>query len=334
MMDDDRSRYETMSRYERQSQVNDMEILSPRYLAAMESISSMHFPCRGGPPSLGTIGAIYGDPRSGKTYALKSYASRFPRKLGDEGMISHVVYMAVASDSTVRGVMDTLSTTLGLAVSRRINTHAATDRLIDTLLQQKVQLVIMDEFHRISDHGGQRIEAPFRGVIRQLLDEANISIIASGMCSIYNWIRKDGQLEGRGMLPHHLIPYYDYRNEADREEFELVCSSIDDVLPFVERSGLDDPSFCTSLLTVSRGSIGRLVAFMRRATAEAINDNARAINAQHFARVWDRVKAPGVQVTFSALDPTDPPKGEDALDKDDDPNFRDHPAPFNKRSRQ
>lgn len=331
MTENDRSIYKTMSRYDRQSKVNNMEILSPRYLDAMEAISSMHCPCRGGPPSLGTIGAVYGDPRSGKTYALKSYASRFPRKLGDEGMISPVVYMAVASDSTVRGVMDTLAKGLGLAVSSRINTHAATDRLIDTLQQQQVNLVIMDEFHRISDHGGLRVELPFRGLLRQLLDEANTSIIAAGMGSIYTWIRKDGQLEGRGMLPHHLIPYYDYRSEADREEFELVCSSIDDELPFVERSGLEDPSFCTSLLTVSRGSIGRLTAFIKRATAEAINDNAPAIGARHFARVWDRVKAPGVQVTFNNLDPADPPKGKDALDEDDDPNFADHHAPFNRR---
>lgn len=57
-----------------------------RFETATEVVSRFHLPVKDGLPDTGSLFVLAGDPRTGKSYALKRYARGFPADLtGSEG---------------------------------------------------------------------------------------------------------------------------------------------------------------------------------------------------------------------------------------------------------
>lgn len=82
-----------MTPSDKQRAIRDLVVEHPQFTQTIAALERFHFPVKGGLPARGTISAVIGDSRTGKTFATKKYASRFSTSVGETGIIRPVVYV-------------------------------------------------------------------------------------------------------------------------------------------------------------------------------------------------------------------------------------------------
>jgi hypothetical protein len=84
-----------------------------------------------------------------------------------------------------------------------------------------------------------------------------------------------------------LLHAYDWNDGDDQSLFRLLCDSIDDRLPFREKSKLGSIAVAQRLYWVTDGVIGILKEFVFAAACRAMNAGADRIETHFFEEAWD-----------------------------------------------
>lgn len=74
-----------MTPSDKQRAIRDLVVEHPQFTQTLNALERFHFPVKGGNPARGTLAAVIGDSRTGKTFATKHYASRFSTSVGETG---------------------------------------------------------------------------------------------------------------------------------------------------------------------------------------------------------------------------------------------------------
>lgn len=278
---------------ERQLIIKNLFVEHDRFKEAITAIGRFHMPVTGGAPDFGVLTALCGESRTGKSYVLGRYASRFAISTRDGGVVRRVVYVDMPVECNYRAMVEQIADALNVPHSQRINTRALAGIVLKELKKQAVEFLILDEFQEAFEGDRKKTLKDVRAFLRKILNLRVLNVCVAGLLTTYDLLAADKQLKGRGLLPHHLLHAYDWSEPSDQKLWRLLCDSIDDRLPFRARSNLGSIALAQRLYWVSDGIIGILKEFVFAAACLAMNAGADRIELHFFAEAWDVRKPNG-----------------------------------------
>ncbi|MGA0594269.1 ATP-binding protein [Enterovirga sp. CN4-39] len=278
---------------EKQLIIKNLFVGHDRFSEATEQVRRFHMPVDGGVNDTGSLFALAGESRAGKSYVLKRYAAGFPVERGEEGLVRRVVYVDLPVACNERKFVERIADALNVGRASKMNTEAVFGNILLGLQEQRTELLLLDEVQEAFQSERPAALRACQGYLRKITDLGTLNVLVAGLMETYALMEADAQLEGRGLLPHHIVLPYTWENKEDRAGFRLLCDHIDTRLPFVEKSGLGSQWCAARLHWVSDGLIGRLKAFVFRAACYALNEGAPKVEPGHLATAWDLVKPVG-----------------------------------------
>jgi hypothetical protein len=280
---------------ERQMLIKNIFVQHDRFNEAFAAIRRAHYPVIGGEPDYGSISALVGESRAGKSYAARRYMKKYPAIVGDGGMIFPVLYVDIPIDGQ-RAMLESIADALGMKYSLRTNNPGLVLMILKGLKHQKVELLILDEVNTIVHPGNKRGISYALNLFRKILNECRLNIVCIGLDETYDLLAADPQLTGRGGLPCEIVRPYSWESEDEQMLFRLLCDEFDRLLPFTNKSNLKSGWVAHRLFYSSKnGNIGRLKDFLYSSGCLAINDKSDAIEIKHFAEAYERTKARNVE---------------------------------------
>lgn len=280
---------------ERQLIMKNLFVGHDRFETATAAVERFHMPVNGGVPDFGSLFVLAGDPRTGKSYALKRYARGFPADLtSTEGIVRRVAYVDLPVGCNKGGFITAVAGVLNAGDVTRMKVDALFGNVLNALVKQKVQLLILDEVQEAFTTARPGALKDCQGLVRKILNLGTLNVAAAGLVETYRIMAADPQLEGRGGLPYHIMLPYSWDSDGERDLFRLLCAEIDGRLPFATKSALGSKWYAARLYWVSDGIIGRLKDFVYKAGCRALNDGAERVEVGHFADAWDEIRPIGM----------------------------------------
>jgi hypothetical protein len=142
-------------------------------------------------------------------------------------------------------------------------------RILDRL---KLKLLVIDEIHNVLA-GTSTKQRLFLTTIKNLGNEAQISIVAAGIKDAFNVLQSDPQLSNR--FEPVLLPRWELGDEYDR-----LLAGFESALPLRNPSNLIDDKISIKLSSMSEGLIGEISAILTRASTKAIQGGVECINSK------------------------------------------------------
>lgn len=181
--------------------------------------------------------SLEGRPGAGKTTLVKAYASAFPRIETEEGTDIPVFYMLTPSPVTVKGMAETMLERLGDPAAHRGNQPSLNSRLSGLIIDCKVGLVILDDFHHLIDTKTNRILRTVSDWLKVLIKETQVPFLVVGIeGQVQQILRENEQLSRHFAEQETLAPFkWDVKDQASIDEFTMFIlfaeKMIDAVLP-------------------------------------------------------------------------------------------------------
>ncbi len=277
-----------MTPAQRQQIIRDIVIEHTRYVDAIEALSQFHYPVKGGLPAKGTVSLLIGESRTGKSFAAKKYARRFPEQVGEVGKIKPLVYvdMPMESGGGARAILEAFAAPLEIPFSKRLNNPGLTAAILQGSQRQRVDMFVLDEFDQVFRKNDKNLIGLGRGLIRKIVD-TGASVTVIGLEPTYDLLKADPQIVGRGLLPRYELKPYRWSFLEERDEFRALCNAFDAELPFQQKSKLASIDLAHRLFWATDGNIGRLKSLIDAAAFHAINDDSSHIDQDHFALAFD-----------------------------------------------
>lgn len=281
-----------MTASEKQKHIRDLVVTHPQFTQTLHALERFHFPVKGGLPARGTIAAVIGDSRTGKTFATKKYASQFPATVGETGLCRRVLYVDMPPEGGggMRGILEAFAASLGLPVTLRMNNPTLTQQVMKALMTQEVELVLLDEFDQVFRENDKRLLGAGRGLLRKIVDLNTLSVVCIGLPGAYDLLKEDRQLLGRGGLPYQQLRAYGGPGTEEWGDFRRICDAFDRGMTFFQEAGLGTVDFASRLHWATGGNIGLLKVYVEAAAADALNEGAKGVGREHFAVAYDARK--------------------------------------------
>lgn len=221
---------------------------------------------------------LIGQTNNGKTMILEEAIQRHPpeRNPVEEADRIPLLFLTMPPGPELRRFYTLLLNHIG-AVFKPSDTLSRLETQVLTLLRAVgTRAIVIDELHNIL--GGRfSDQRQFLNMLRFLSNELRISIIAAGTKNAVRVVQSDDQLANRFKL--FALP--EWRDGRDYRKFLFLLEA---TLPFPEPSDLYKSDIAKTILTVSERTIGEMIMFVSEAATIAIQENALALNAEHFQR--------------------------------------------------
>lgn len=264
---------------ERQWMVNNLLHRYEMFDAGWKLLADAHRPVNGGDVGKGSFGALYGDPRGGKTAICEAYMAKYAPSVDQDGEVYPMVYIAATAGMTPSTLTDEIYYQTGSrAQAAKVPQHIRNRNALDRLIMHRTELVIIDDaqyllFDRRKD------EVPkFNSFIKSLIEAKSFAVVLVGEPKIRKWVFSLPEMSGRNYF-EEFVGQFD-GSEDGRERFQLLMGGIDDLLPFAETSNLGEPDMADEMYAYSDGYLGRVMVVIRRACWTAINEGHRYIRPE------------------------------------------------------
>lgn len=277
---------------ERQRRIRDIFVDHPNHQRATKAIKRFYMPVEGGIPSRGSICALIGPSRTGKSFAANEIVAAYEPRIEQDGIKRPVLLVDCPIEGGHRGILDSIADALDLTVSPRMTNANLVNVLLRELRRAEVEFLIFDEAQELFPEKSRKTLSFARGLLRKMLNLKRFNIACIGLPETYFVIAEDPQLFGRGGLEHvHLRPY-DWNDAEDQTSFRALCHKFDLEMPF-ENSGFGSMDFAYRLFTASGGCIGHLKNYLIDAGNRAIAEGSVHVELRHFADAYGARKRPG-----------------------------------------
>lgn len=277
---------------ERQQRIRDIFVDHPIHQEATKALKRFYMPVEGGIPSRGSICALIGQSRTGKSFAANDIVAAHEPRVGQDGVKSPVLLVDCPIEGGTRGILHSIADALGLTVSSRVTNSNLISVILRELRRAEVEFVIFDEAQELFPEKNKKILSFARGLLRKMLNLNQFNIVCIGLPETYSVIAEDPQLFGRGNLEHKRLLPYDWGDKIDQNNFRALCHKFDVEMPF-EKSGFGAQDFAYRLFLASGGCIGHLKNYLIDAGNRAIADASLQVELRHFADAYDARKRPG-----------------------------------------
>ena len=277
---------------ERQQRISDIFVDHPNHQQATKALQRFYMPVEGGIPSRGSICALIGQSRTGKSFAANDIVAAHKPRVGQDGVKRPVLLIDCPIEGGTRGILDSIADALDLTVSSRLTNANLIGVILRELRRAEIEFVIFDEAQELFPEKNKKILSFARGLLRKMLNLNQFNIVCIGLPETYSVIAEDPQLFGRGGLEHKHLSPYDWNDVVDQQNFRALCHKFDVEMPF-EKSGFGAQDFAYRLFVASGGCIGHLKNYLIAAGNLAIADASLTVELCHFADAFDARKRPG-----------------------------------------
>ena len=235
---------------------------------------------------------LMGETGAGKTTIHRTYAQDYPRRETDEGTIVPIVYTPIPVPATVKGLVTAILRKLGDPLYYKGATRDQTYRAYDLLVNCKVELIVLDEFHHFIDPESEKILETVCNWLKNLIIETKIPVVLLGLpkCKrILEYIEDDDQLKQlsrRFRYRYELIPFP--YNELGIKLFRQFLSDIEEELPLPEKSGLAEKSLAERIYYATDGTIAHVMTLIRKGATLAIRQDLDCLNLEILNVVYQK----------------------------------------------
>lgn len=232
---------------------------------------------------------LVGPPGAGKSVALQRYAARYPDVEEDLRSRRRILRIEVPPGCSLRSLARTMLAALGDVAPSRANQVEATKRVHTLLKACGVELVIMDEAHRLIHTDTDRIAYDAADYIVGLLNTNLCPIVLAGQPHIERVVTTNAQL-GRRSVGEVYIGAYDWEDRDQKEEFRLILNAFERALRLPLPSRLGSAETALRIHHFSRGLLGPAVLLIEEAFKLALDRSLGALSHPLFAEVVDRLR--------------------------------------------
>lgn len=229
---------------------------------------------------------ITGPSGAGKTTLCRLYANAFPRSIGTEGVTVPVLAASIPVPATVKAVVTRLLEALGDPFAERGSTVNQTFRLVRLLRTCGVELMVLDEFQHFIDRDSNHVLLTVANWLKDVLNEANVPMVLSGLPASDVILTSNAQLERRFGMRERMDPF-GWDSEDGQHEFRQLLSHLDCALPFERASELSEADLAARIHCATGGVLGLVMKLIRRACVMAIEDDAPSLDIALLARSFE-----------------------------------------------
>ena len=165
--------------------------------------------------------SLEGRPGAGKTTLVKAYTSAFPRRETEDGTEVPIFYVLTPSPVTVKGMAEIMLERLGDPAAHKGNQPSLNSRLSGLIIDCKVELVIIDDFHHLIDTKTNRILRTVSDWLKVLIKETQVPFLVVGIeGQVRQILRENEQLSRLFAEQEVLLPFkWDVSDENTLKEF-------------------------------------------------------------------------------------------------------------------
>ncbi|BCH63530.1 hypothetical protein RvVAT039_07460 [Agrobacterium vitis] len=265
----------------RQWMIKNLIVKYPVFNEGYAVISENHYPVAGGTHSTGTVGAMLGESRTGKTAVCSYYSAMHPATYDDEGEIFPVIHLTASINMSPMEFAHELNR---LTASRYARVHGGVGAYVNNallrLLKVRTELLIIDDAQYLFFERTSKTAANMFKLIKTIVDYNSLSVMLVGEERVNDYVNSIDAFVNRGYNSHVLKSLS--AGKSDMKRFEKLLGAIDRRLPFANLSGLDNPYIAREMYRYSGGMIGRVMNLVRPAAFKAINQGTSMIMIEHF----------------------------------------------------
>ncbi len=290
-----------LSPSERQWMIEKLLVKYKVFNTAYRHIAANHMPVVGGTHAKGTVGAMLGESRAGKSAVCAYYAAMHPPTYDDEGEIFPVVHLTTSLKMTPLEFAHELNRLTAARYARLSGgTGAYVSNALLRLLQVKTELLIIDDAHYLFFERTDKTAANMFKLVKTIADFNALSIVMVGEDKIDDYVFSIKAFAGRGYNKETIEPLT--AGKKDMEKFGMLLGSIDRRLPFANLSNLDDPYVTEHLYRFSGGMIGQVMNIVRPAAFIAMNDGSSHIRIEHLRKAVSTRMSTGDTFGYFGID--------------------------------
>ena len=183
------------------------EVIEYRSFAgAMAEIGRIHR--RGVHAAVAEFLLLLGQSGSGKTTALKTYASRHPRRRVDGRMVIPVLLVGTPEAPTVRSLTEAVLFALGDPFAFRKESAARNAERIKQLMQScGVELIAFDDFHHFVDCSSSKERQKVTDHLKRFINEVGVPVVLAGLPKAIEVTHSNIQLRRRFSAQYYIQPF-------------------------------------------------------------------------------------------------------------------------------
>jgi len=281
--DNDRIAASELPKVRRQWMIDNLIVKYTVFNTGFEMLRSNHLPVEDGDHGRGTVGAMLGASRTGKSAICRYYSALHPATYDDEGEIFSVVHMTASIRMTQTEFAHELNRlTACRHTSMKGGVGAYVNNALLRLLRVRTQFLVIDDaqylFYDRPDNGA----AMFK-LVKTIVDYNALAVMLVGEERISDYVHSIDAFENRGYNADVLQSLG--AGKSDMQRFSALLGSIDKRLPFANLSGLDDEYIAEHLYRYSKGQIGRVMNIIKPAAYLALNNGSSRILVEHLRKV-------------------------------------------------
>jgi energy-coupling factor transporter ATP-binding protein EcfA2 len=245
---------------------------------------------------------IIGDTGFGKSTLLTHYCRAHPLERVNGILCRPVLMVELEVKANMLSAAAEMLRALGDPGAERGTLSGRGNRVRTQLELQKVEVILIDEFHHIVEASGERTLNKVGDWLKQLSKRTGIPLVLAGLPHSASLLDINKQFAGICPYRRNLNPF-DWRNADSRRDYRLFLARVDAALPFDDWSGLAEPDTARRLFIASseRGyAIPRpLMVQIRSAGGRAIDRGACRIEMQDLEEAFAQEIAPTSPLTYN-----------------------------------
>lgn len=278
--DEDRVAASILPASTRQWMINNLIVKYPVFNEGFDIIAENHFPVENGVPGRGTVGAMLGESRTGKTAVCKYYAAMHPPTYDEEGEIFPVIHLNASVRMSPTESAHELNR---LTAARYARMHGGIGAYVNNallrLMKVRTQLLIVDDAQYLFFDRTNNTASNMFKLIKTIVDYDVLSVMLVGEERVNDYVYSINAFENRGYNWRELKPLSS--GKSDMVRFSKLLGAIDKRLPFANLSGFDDPYIAEQMYRYSNGMIGRVMNIIKPAAFRAINQGTSQVMIEH-----------------------------------------------------
>ena len=217
---------------------------------------------------------LTGNAGVGKSTLMERYRLKHQPYEQDNRLIVPVLTITVHRACTPKLLAEQMLRAMGVpeGLCSKGTEMTLTQRVKHHLLEQRVQVVVLDEFQHLLDHRSKHGVSRVADYIKTLLNMGVASFVLSGVPEAEAIYTENLQLMRRS-LGHFQLKPLDKNDPQDRVDYKEIIRQLQELLPVPTTVDLTHKVMRHRLLDFAEGTIGRTVDFLHALGTRAISQN-------------------------------------------------------------
>jgi len=233
--------------------------------------------------------ALEGQTGAGKTTLVQDYARSIPRTETPSGSEVSVFYVETPSPVTIKAMASGMLARLGDPLAYKGVTSALSDRLAHFLVQCKVQLVILDDFHHLIDTDRDRVLLTVSDWLKVLIKESQVPFLVVGLeGKVERILQANAQLSRLFAYRETLNPFaWDESNETTKQDFASFIRMVEQSIDVRLEDGLDRAELLFRLYYATDGVVANVMNLLRHAAYMASAKGQKTLDLTLLAEAFE-----------------------------------------------